>query len=414
MRDLIIVRGAPASGKSSWIAGTGLAPYAVSPDAARAMFSCPIADQTTGIIGPNMRNEHLVWSYVKDAVELRMRMGQFIVLDTQASMYHTWLELAKKYRYKVWVKEINTPKEICLKRNAKRRGSVRLPDYAMEQAFMWLENHKLPAYVEPVTDEVVQGIVKPVNCDQYERIHFCGDIHSCIQPLRQFHKETKGFPETDLIVFVGDYIDRGLAHKETLEFLVSLREKPNIIFLEGNHQGELRWANNQVADIRSQEFLTNTMPALKGVDKRTVKEWCAKWKQMAYLEFHGRRFFVTHAGLGYLPTHIRRTPTNLFIRCDRYEADIDRAWCEQCYGSNLIQVHGHRNWYGYRMEDTGESINLNSPVEFGDDWRVYTVSADGTDEYHYYSNPDHREINSSLAEFMAEPNVIIEEKHNGK
>ena len=41
-------------------------------------------------------------------------------------------------------------------------------------------------------------------------------------------------------IFCGDYLDRGLQNKEVLEFLISLKDKKNCVFLEGNHEKWLR------------------------------------------------------------------------------------------------------------------------------------------------------------------------------
>ena len=48
MRDLILVRGAPGSGKSTWVAQNNLQPYCISSDAVRLMFSSPEIDPSTG------------------------------------------------------------------------------------------------------------------------------------------------------------------------------------------------------------------------------------------------------------------------------------------------------------------------------------------------------------------------------
>ena len=40
----------------------------------------------------------------------------------------------------------------------------------------------------------------------------------------------------DLIIFLGDYIDRGPASFEVIEFLIELSTKYNTVFLTGNHE----------------------------------------------------------------------------------------------------------------------------------------------------------------------------------
>ena len=66
------------------------------------------------------------------------------------------------------------------------------------------------------------------------------DIHGCYKELKEllFTLETEGVYDknNDKLVFLGDYIDRGIQNVETLKFLISLNRKPNVIFLKGNHE----------------------------------------------------------------------------------------------------------------------------------------------------------------------------------
>ena len=394
MRDLILVRGAPGSGKSTWIAEHHLEPYTISSDVVRQLFSCPEDDPITGESHISQRNEQAVWEFIEDIVELRMKTGQFIVLDAQNIRPQRWVKLAEKYRYRVWKHEMDTTQEECLARNAKRPPLTRVPEHVIMASFWRIGNNELSKSIKEVPDDVLNGVVTPMNVDKYKRIYFIGDCHSCYTAVKSFFDSVQGPKEDDLYVFVGDYLDRGLEHKQMLEYLCGMRDMFNVMFLTGNHCWERYWAEDRLDEIKSKEFLNNTMPALTDIDKKAVREWCSRWIQMAYLEFHGTRFFVTHAGLGYLPEHIRYVPSHVYIRGGAYEDDIDVAWCKKNYGPNLIQVHGHRNWYNYKMEDTENSINLNSGVEFGEDLRVFSVymcDDDLVQEFHYYPNPVHRE-----------------------
>ena len=136
MRDLILLRGAPASGKSTWSREHHLEPYTISPDSVRLMYSSPVPDPATGEMQMNMRNEQHVWDFIEDIMTLRMRTGQFIVLDAQDGRYDRWIKLARKYNYRRWYKQIEATREECLARNSARPSLTRLPDYVMLQAFM--------------------------------------------------------------------------------------------------------------------------------------------------------------------------------------------------------------------------------------------------------------------------------------
>ena len=390
MRDLILLRGAPGSGKSTWVREHHLEPYTVSSDAVRLMFSCPEIDPLTGEPHISQRYEQSVWEFIENIVELRMKTGQFIVLDAQNICPSRWLKLAEKYRYRVYVKQMEATQQECLDRNAARPPVNRVPEHVIMSSFWRLENNKLPSSVKPVTDAIANGDLTPTNVDQYRTMYVIGDIHSCYTPLKAFFDSVHGPDDRDLYVFVGDYSDRGLEHKETLEFLLTLRNKTNCIFLAGNHAWEILWAQDRVDEIRSREFLHNTMPAIADVDKKQVREWGSRWGQLAYLEFHGKRYLITHAGIGYMPEHLLYVPAQMYIRGGAYEEDVDRAWCEKNYGPDIIQIHGHRNWYSYAIDETETSINLNSAIEFGEPLRVYGVDADNT-YYLQFNNPVHRE-----------------------
>ncbi len=70
------------------------------------------------------------------------------------------------------------------------------------------------------------------------KIFAVGDIHGCYDKLvammniLPWHKE-----EGDLLLFIGDYIDRGPKSREVVEYLVRLRQQGgDFVFLKGNHE----------------------------------------------------------------------------------------------------------------------------------------------------------------------------------
>lgn len=393
MRDLILVRGAPGSGKSTWIKENHLEPYTISSDAVRLMFSCPEDDPKTGIPHVCQRYENAVWDFIESTIELRMRMGQFIVLDAQNIKPQRWAKLAEKYRYRVYVKQIEATLEECLERNAKRPILQRVPEHAIMASFWKIGNSQLSNRFQPVTASLVAGNLEPTSVFQYERVWICGDVHGCYEPLKAFYDKTGGFPETDLIIFVGDYVDRGIQNRETLELLCSQRHKMNVIFLEGNHHWEVLWSQDRTDEIKSHEFMNNTLPQIENMDKKVIREWASRWSQLFYFRYNCNLYLVTHAGIGYMPEHLLYVPAQTFIRGGAYEDDVDKWWCEKDYGKHLIQVHGHRNFYCYDMDEpllAGTSINLNSTVEFGEPLRVMCIHHNGPTEYLQFENPVHR------------------------
>ncbi len=62
-----------------------------------------------------------------------------------------------------------------------------------------------------------------------------GDVHGCLDALENLEK-IAGFSESDTIIALGDYIDRGSDSKEVIDWMIAAREKYNLITLLGNHE----------------------------------------------------------------------------------------------------------------------------------------------------------------------------------
>ncbi|WP_303721213.1 metallophosphoesterase family protein [Malonomonas rubra] len=68
------------------------------------------------------------------------------------------------------------------------------------------------------------------------RLIAVGDIHGQYQMLVELMAKVQP-DETDQLVFLGDYIDRGSASSAVLDWLISFRRRyPQSVFLRGNHE----------------------------------------------------------------------------------------------------------------------------------------------------------------------------------
>ena len=84
-----------------------------------------------------------------------------------------------------------------------------------------------------------------------ERLIAIGDIHGCYYTLKDLMSAIEYNKDTDTVVFIGDYIDRGPHSYRTVKFLRQLQfyaGTDKVICLRGNHEqmaidacGELRW-----------------------------------------------------------------------------------------------------------------------------------------------------------------------------
>ena len=70
----------------------------------------------------------------------------------------------------------------------------------------------------------------------YRRIIAIGDLHGCYSPFADLMRSISP-GDGDLIIFIGDYIDRGPVSKDVVDYLIELSlNNRNIHFLKGNHE----------------------------------------------------------------------------------------------------------------------------------------------------------------------------------
>jgi len=63
-----------------------------------------------------------------------------------------------------------------------------------------------------------------------------GDVHGCLLTLRALVEETLGISRNDLLVLLGDYIDRGPESRGVLDYIARLQaDGYHVISLRGNH-----------------------------------------------------------------------------------------------------------------------------------------------------------------------------------
>ncbi len=62
-----------------------------------------------------------------------------------------------------------------------------------------------------------------------------GDIHGNFISLKALIEEITPSRD-DMIIFLGDYVDRGMFSKEVIDFIIDLKHKTNVITLRGNHE----------------------------------------------------------------------------------------------------------------------------------------------------------------------------------
>ena len=74
-----------------------------------------------------------------------------------------------------------------------------------------------------------------------QKIFAIGDIHGSADKLSTLMEKIPIDYTKDILVFIGDYIDRGPGSFEVVDYLVELKQNhPDIVFLKGNHEDMLQ------------------------------------------------------------------------------------------------------------------------------------------------------------------------------
>lgn len=185
-------------------------------------------------------------------------------------------------------------------------------------------------------------IVPPVNDSPYKRILVIGDVHASFDKLNDLWQKIS-VTDDDLIIFLGDYL-YGLSDKnvETLQRLIELSRKRNVIFLRGNtddnylslfdKQGKLINENSIriVRDIKIAAF-TERNPGLP----QEIFTFLSNLLTHYAITIGGRQYFFCHAGIKVGTPLARQTKTYL-VDHPNYK-DFYRN-----YSGNAVIVVGHK------------------------------------------------------------------------
>lgn len=84
---------------------------------------------------------------------------------------------------------------------------------------------------------------EPASLPQGTRVYAVGDIHGRLdlldELLTQIRRDAQGGPSRQVLIFVGDYVDRGPDSNGVITRLLSLQSEFEALFLRGNHDQAL-------------------------------------------------------------------------------------------------------------------------------------------------------------------------------
>lgn len=413
MRVLLLLRGAPGVGKSTYIENNGLKNYALSADEIRMMYQSPLL-QVNGKECVSPMNEKAVWDTLFQLLEARMMRGEFVVIDATNSKtqeMNKYKTLAETYRYRIYCVDFTgVPIEECKRRNKLRPEYKQVPEEAIDRMYSRFATQKIPAGIKALKpDELDKIWFKPIDLSQYKRIHHIGDIHGCYTALMQYFDD--GFKDDEFYIFHGDYIDRGIENVEVIKFLSTIADKKNVLLLEGNHERWLwHWSHGRTG--KSKEFETKTRKQLEAaeIDPKDVRIIYRKLGQCAYYTYHGKTVLATHAGISCIPDNLTKVATEqMILGVGRYSDYIDVAKTfESLTDENTYQIFGHRNTDGSPIRMSDRTFNLEGRVEFGGFLRVVTLDEGGFTTYEVQNSVFAPQEKAAPAEYNATEKSVME------
>lgn len=382
MRVLLMLRGAPGCGKSTWIRENGLEKYALSADTIRMMCAGP-SMAPDGTIGIDQKNDQTVWKMLFQLLEVRMRNGEFTVIDatnSKTSEMNRYKELCDTFKYRMYCVDMtDIPLETVKERNAWREPLKRVPEAAIDRIYSRFATQKIPSGIKVIRpDELSQVFLRQIDLSEYEKIHVIGDIHGCNTALQEYLGE--GLHDREFYIFVGDYIDRGIENAAVIRFLCEIKDQKNVLLLEGNHERWLWvWGNGGICESKEFELHTRGELENEGIERKDVRQLYRRMGQCAWFSYHGKQFLVTHGGLSALPANLSLVSSRQMIHGVGSYNDFDQVEASWLTGSpaDCYQIHGHRNTKGVGVRANERCFNLEGSVEFGGCLRAVQILPDG-------------------------------------
>ncbi len=74
--------------------------------------------------------------------------------------------------------------------------------------------------------------------ERYKAIYAIGDVHGCATELQLLLRKLP-LDRGTLVVFLGDYVDRGSQSRQVIETILELKKKVPVVALKGNHEAML-------------------------------------------------------------------------------------------------------------------------------------------------------------------------------
>lgn len=202
------------------------------------------------------------------------------------------------------------------------------------------------------------------------KYYIIGDIHGSITKLRLiFKKLIKEIKQDDIVIFLGDYIDRGESPKDVLEYLCELDMKYNCIFIKGNHEdmlqkflnGEL---NRDIYYFNGGEVTLNCYKDSHGAIVIPKKHQKIIFNSVWY--FEANDFIAVHAGLPPQYDNIENIDKNelIWIRDEFYNSNV-KFKKTIIFGHTITSVLNEDRSYKVYFDEERNIIGIDTGAAYG-------------------------------------------------
>lgn len=141
-----------------------------------------------------------------------------------------------------------------------------------------------------------------------------GDIHGCynelVDMIEELETDGKYNKDTDRLIFLGDYIDRGKDSNKVVKYIRELQRKnDNVIALMGNHEDMcIEYFKNQF----HKDWLYNGgYTTIESYDDERQLMSDVMWMKTLPLYYEDEHFIYVHAGVNTYKPLIEQSRTNL-------------------------------------------------------------------------------------------------------
>lgn len=401
MRLLVVLRGLPGVGKSTFINQHDLANYVISPDEYRVRLGALVLNECGQYYLSNKLDKQ-VWEAVMLDIENRMKELQTTFVDathTKESYFNQYKKLCDKHRYRMVIIEFNKDIETVKRQNANRSPAwKRVPEDVIDRMAQQMENplsekfQKMVCSPEQFWELYQFPIINDLN--KYKEVVVIGDIHGCHTALIKGLKRAEAINndltlmDDKFYIFLGDYIDRGIENEDVINFIYSIKDRDNVKLLEGNHESHIQKLNREHGwdepqfHIPCAKETVRTVMGLTADGKKRLSSIANKLGLVYVFEFDGRKYQCTHAPMPALVNNIafsgkmllRGVGLNPYPMGQTTDENFSK-YAQTLENGELYSIHGHANVdvENIDIHNTSNTFNLCDEVEHGGNLRILVL-----------------------------------------